>query len=109
MMMMMPLPRRVLWCGEVCIIKPVAQIGPDIVCYTCNLIGMMMMLVVMMMVLVMILVIMMFMVIGSRLVVIRMIMNKADDDADYIMPDMVRYTPCSPSCALSFYLLLITN
>ena len=27
------------WCGEGCIIKNLARIGPDIVCYTCNLIA----------------------------------------------------------------------
>ena len=31
--------KKVLWqCGEGCIIKNLARIGPDIVCYTCNLI-----------------------------------------------------------------------
>ena len=32
--------KKVLWrCGEGCIIKNLARIGPDIVCYTCNLIA----------------------------------------------------------------------
>ena len=36
--------------------------------------------------------------------VIRMIMNKTDDDDAYIMPDMVLYTPWSPFLITYFIL-----